>query len=382
MHANSSQAPVRHGAMRAQNLGLVLGEVARGGPLTRAALAELTGLTKTTVSRLVADLLDAGLVAEAPAVPDGERGRPGVEISLSGDRVAALGLEVNVAYLAACVVDLTRRVRVRRVLRRDNRADRPAAVLAALAALGDAAVREVPGLRVAGTVLAIPGPVGGGRVHNAPNLGWRDVDVPALLGRPVTVENEANLAALGELEFGAAPRDFLYVSGETGVGAGLVSGGALFRGASGMAGELGHVAVASGAEAGGRACRCGATGCLEVFAGKEALPSPEALASGDPAALDACARAGRALGIALSSAVNLLDPGTIVLGGCYTPLFRWLSPPLCEVLAERLATLRPDLPVLVPSATGPDAAVLGAAGQVLQRVIADPAAYAEKTTDM
>lgn len=378
MHANSSQAPVRHGAMRAQNLGLVLGEVARSGPLTRAALAELTGLTKTTVSRLVGDLLESGLVSEAPAVPDGERGRPGVEVSLSGDRVAALGLEVNVAYLAACVVDLTRRVRVRKTVRRDNRADRPEDVLSALRALGDAAVAQAEGLRVAGTVLAIPGPVGGGRVHNAPNLGWRDVDVAALLGRPVTVENEANLAALGELEFGAAPADFLYVSGETGVGAGLVSGGALFRGVSGMAGELGHVAVTSG----GPPCRCGATGCLEVYAGRDVLPAPEALAAGDASAREDCARAGRALGVALASAVNLLDPGTIVLGGCYTPLFEWLAPSVQDVLSERLTRLRPALPSLVASRTGPDAAVLGAAGQVLQKVLAEPAAYAGKTTDM
>lgn len=375
MHANPTQAPVRHGAMRAQNLGLVLGEVARGGPLTRAALAELTGLTKTTVSRLVADLLDAGLVSEAPAVPGGERGRPGVEVSLSGDRVAALGLEVNVAYLAACVVDLTRRVRVRKVIHRDNRAERPEDVLAALRALGDDACAAASGLLVAGTVLAVPGPVGKGRVHNAPNLGWRDVDVAALFGRPVTVENEANMAALGELEYGGAPSDFLYVSGETGVGAGLVSGGALFRGVTGVAGELGHVSVASD----GPPCRCGATGCLEVHAGRDALPSQDALASGDPSALDACRRAGRALGVALSSAVNLLDPGTIVLGGVYAPLFPWLAPAVEEVLAERLASLRPELPALTASTTGPDAAVLGAAGQVLQRVIAEPAAYARST---
>ncbi|GAB2860918.1 ROK family transcriptional regulator [Actinocorallia aurea] len=376
MHANPTQAPVRHGAMRAQNLGLVLGEVARGGPLTRAALAELTGLTKTTVSRLVADLLDAGLVAEAPAVSGGERGRPGVEVSLSGGRVAALGLEVNVAYLAACVVDLTREVRVRKVIHRDNRAERPEDVLSAVRALGDEAASEASDLLISGTVLAIPGPVGRGRVHNAPNLGWRDVDVAALFGRPVTVENEANMAALGELEFGGAPSDFLYVSGETGVGAGLVSGGSLYRGVLGVAGELGHVAVASE----GPACRCGATGCLEVYAGRDALPSPEALSSGDPSALEACRRAGHALGVALASAVNLLDPGTIVLGGIYAPVFGRLAPAVREVLAERLARLRPTLPDLVPSATGPDAAVLGAAGQILQRVITEPMAYAGKAT--
>src|SRR3954467_5598750 len=94
---------VRHDSMRARNLGVVLGEIHRSGPITRAALAEITGLTKTTVSKVVGDLLGAGMVAESGALRGGERGRPGTSVSLSGDRVAALGLEVNVDYLAACV---------------------------------------------------------------------------------------------------------------------------------------------------------------------------------------------------------------------------------------------------------------------------------------
>ncbi|GAA2721790.1 ROK family transcriptional regulator [Actinocorallia aurantiaca] len=361
--------------MRARNLALVLGEVAGGGPLTRAALAELTGLTKTTVSSLVADLLSAGLVAEAPAARAGERGRPGVEVRLSGEHVAALGLEVNVGYLAACVVDLTGTVRARRTVRADNRASRPEPVLAALHRLADETLADVPSLRIAGAVLAVPGTVGEDRVHHAPHLGWRDVRITDLTDpirvadRPAAVENEANLAALGELEFGSAPRDFLYVSGETGVGAGLVRDGGLLRGATGLAGELGHVVVADG----GPACRCGSRGCLEAYAGQDVLPGPAALAADDPGAAAACARAGRALGLALSSAVNLLDPGAIVLGGRYVPLFPWLAPHVRAVLDERLGALRPAPPVLLPAATGPDAAVLGAAARVLRRVLADPA---------
>ncbi|MEO3783250.1 ROK family transcriptional regulator [Actinocorallia sp. B10E7] len=368
--------PVRHGAMRARNLALVLGEIAGGGPLTRAALAELTGLTKTTVSSLVADLLSAGLVAQAPAARGGERGRPGVEVRLSGEHVAALGLEVNVDYLAACLVDLTGAVRARRTVRADNRASRPEPVLAALDRLAGETLAGVPSLRVAGAVLAVPGTVGERRVHHAPHLGWRNVETADIAARlsvaPVAVENEANLAALGELEFGAAPRDFLYVSGEIGVGAGLVRDGGLLRGSSGLAGELGHVVVTDG----GPACRCGSRGCLEVYAGRGSLPDPASLAADDPRAAAACRRAGRALGLALSSAVNLLDPGTIVLGGCYVPLFPWLAPAVEAVLDERLGALRPAPPALVPAVTGPDAAVLGAAGQVLRRVLADPASLA------
>ncbi|MCT9934839.1 ROK family transcriptional regulator [Planotetraspora sp. A-T 1434] len=415
---------VRHDAMRARNLALVLGEVGAREPITRAALSEITGLTKTTVSKLVADLIEAGLVVETGAVRDGERGRPGVAVRISGEHVAAVGLEINVDYLAVRVVDLSRSVRLRRTQAVDNRLARPEDVAARLREMALTAVDEAvdKGLRVVGGVVAVPGPVdlSTGTLRNAPNLGWRDVPVPSLLGLPfpVRVENEANLAALGELWFGPGPSDFLHVSGEIGVGAGLVVGGRLFRGTHGFAGELGHVVVSPD----GPACRCGGSGCLEQYAGQDALlaaagPSGHAprctrttgshptaaaepsggaaqstratdsrptaggiaslvsrLEAGDPGALAACRRAGWALGVALSSAINLVDPGMIVLGGIYAPLFPWLGDHVAGTLASRLGGMRADVPPVVASRLGSEAAALGAAGQVIQRVIADPAA--------
>jgi predicted NBD/HSP70 family sugar kinase len=397
--------------MRARNLALVLGEVGARGALTRAALAEITGLTKTTVSKLVADLIEAGLVLEAGAVRDGERGRPGVAIRISGEHVAAVGLEINVDYLSVRVVDLARTVRLRRTQAVDNRSAQPVDVLARLGDLALQAVDEAVemGLRVVGGVLAVPGPVdlATGTVHNAPNLGWRDVPVSSLLPMPfpMRVENEANLAALGELWFGRGLSDFLHVSGEIGIGAGLVVRGRLFRGAHGFAGELGHVVVSPD----GPACRCGGRGCLEQYAGQDALlaaaggpvarsnqaqgaPSSEArddrleqddqgvgwvvsrLRAGDEAALRACERAGWALGVALCSAINLADPDAIVLGGIYAPLFPWIGDVVADTLASRLGQMRDGVPPVVVSHLGTEAAALGAAGQVIQRVIADPAA--------
>lgn len=376
---------VRHDAMRARNLALVLGEVDTRGSLTRAALAEITGLTKTTVSKLVADLIDAGLVVEAGTVRAGERGRPGVEVRISGDRFAAVGLEINVDYLSVRVVDLARSVRLRRTQAVDNRAAKPVDVITALGDLTLEAVDEAVdmGLQVVGGTLAVPGPVdlSTGTVHNAPNLGWRDVPVPALLRLPfpVRVENEANLAALGELWFGAGPADFLHVSGEIGIGAGLVVRGSLFRGAHGLAGELGHVVVSPD----GPPCRCGSRGCLEQYAGQDALLAAAAvrevaelvarLESANADAVAACERAGWALGVALSSAVNLIDPGTIVLGGIFAPLYPWLADTVTGTLAARLQQMRGTVPPVVVSRLGTEAAALGAAGQVIQQVIADPA---------
>ncbi len=388
---SSTHKAVRHDVMRAGNLAVVLGEIDRSGPLSRAALAERTGLTKTTVSKLVGDLIDGGMVVETGAVRDGERGRPGVAVRISGGRVAALGLEVNIDYLAGCVVDLTRTVRLRRRLPADNRTSRPAEVLARLGELGTALVREAAGLGLAvtGAQLAIPGPIdpASAVVHHAPNLGWRDVAVAELLDVPVPVrvDNEANLAALGELWFGAgtALGDFLHVSGEIGIGAGVVVGGRLFRGAHGFAGEFGHVVVVPD----GVPCHCGGRGCLERYAGQDVLlgTAPDLatlldrLAAGDPGATAACRSAGEALGVALTSAVHLLDPDTIVLGGVFAPLFTWLSGPAADTMASRLRRMRGSVPNLIASQVGPDAATLGAAGSVIMRVIADPAAFLAET---
>ncbi|MGW3959492.1 ROK family transcriptional regulator [Amycolatopsis sp. NPDC005003] len=382
---------VRHEEMRARNLEVVLGAVGRGGPLTRAALAEVTGLTKSTISKLVGDLVDAGLLAETGPARAGERGRPGVDLVLSGARVASLGLEVNVDYLAVRVLDLTGAVRVAARRDRDNRGSRPKKVLGELQELATDALAEAHrlGLEAAGAVLAVSGPVGDGVLFSAPNLGWQDVRPADLLRLPVPVEldNEANLAALGELWYGDGEHDFLYVSGEIGIGAGLVVGGVLYSGATGLAGELGHVVVAPE----GAPCRCGGSGCLETYAGQEALLAAgnaasvpallAALERGDEAALAACAAAGRALGIALTSAVNLLDLDRIVLGGVFTQLYPWLSGPVSEVLAQRLGGLRGTPPVLTASRLGGDAATLGAAGRVIHRVLADPAPFVTRAQE-
>jgi predicted NBD/HSP70 family sugar kinase len=395
----SANAPVRHATMRERNLAVVLEHVARHQPVTRARLAELTGFTKTTVSNLVSLLEGAGLVRDGAPVHEGERGRPGVGVSVHGDGAAGLGLEVNVDYLAACVLDLAKQVRYRHVVSSDNRGREPGAVLAALSALAGEAVAAVAGqgLTVAGAAVALPGLLDreNGAVRHAPNLGWTDVPVTGAPGLatalPAEYDNEANLAALGELWFGDGARfgDFVHVSGEIGIGAGIVVDGRVFRGAHGFAGELGHLV----ADPSGPACSCGGRGCLEQIAGQEAMlraaglpvtrpaAGPEGsvsrlverLGAGDAAALDAVARAGRALGGALASAVNLIDPDTIVLGGVFSPLAAWIRPPLEGVLAEGPGSLRRGVPPVEVSGLAEGAAVLGAAGLVVDRVIADPA---------
>jgi len=385
-----ADSPVRQGSLREHNLALVLRQVAASPrPPSRAAVAAATGLTRATVSALVDELLGGRLLGEVDPPPRAGAGRPANGLALASNGPAGLGLEVNVDYLAACVVDLAGTVRHRLSETADQRPRTPDAVLADLADLAarahDAAAAD--GLTLAGAAVAVPGLVDGdGLVRLAPNLGWRDVPVRAMLagdlaGLPVTVDNEANLAALGELH-ASAPwrRSFVYVSGEIGIGAGIVLDGALFRGARGWSGEIGHVTV----EPEGPSCHCGSRGCLERYAGQEVLlaggaPDADRLAdlaaAGDDDTLRVLTGAATALGVTLAGVVNLLDVDAVVLGGVYAPLAPWLGPIVQRELRLRVLTAQWSPVTVRPSVLGGAAAVVGAAGSVVRTVLDHPTGW-------
>jgi predicted NBD/HSP70 family sugar kinase len=364
---SSAHAPVRQSSLRAHNLALVLRQVTNSAdPPSRAAIASATGLTRATVSALVDELIAGGLVTERDPAPRAGAGRPAAGLVLAPDGPAGLGLEINVDYLAACVVDLSGTVRHRIVEHGDQRPAGPATALDRLAGLARRALAATDA-PVAGAALAVPGLVGAdGVVRVAPNLGWQDVDAAArlgaALGRPVTVDNEANLAALSELRT-AGTRDFIYVSGQIGIGAGIVLGGTLYRGIRGWSGEIGHLTV----HPDGPVCRCGARGCLEQYAGLEAL--------GDLHRGSALDEPASALGIALAAVINLLDVDTVVLGGAYGPLLPRLRGPIEAELRRRVLTADLAPITLRAAALGADAAMRGAADSVIRAVQDDPAAY-------
>jgi predicted NBD/HSP70 family sugar kinase len=375
-------APVRQSGVRAHNLALVLQTVANSAdPISRASVAAITGLTRATVSALVDDLVGGALLIELEPPPRTGAGRPAAGLALAPHGPGALGCEINVDYLAACVVDLTGTVRHRLVEHADLR---PAGAAGALDGLSRLAARarmlaEADGLTLAGLALAVPGLVTAtGLVRIAPNLGWQDIDVPALLRAtpaladlPITVDNEANLAALGELRAGdGTPDTFVYVSGEIGIGAGIVLDGSLYRGVRGWSGEIGHITV----HPGGRACRCGARGCLEQYAGLEAILREAGVTSLDRVTAPLRA-AGGALGLALAAVVNLLDVDTIVLGGSYAPLLPCLRDGIEAELRDRVLTAELAPVTLRAAALGTDAAMRGAADLVIRSVREDPAGW-------
>ncbi|MEU9750920.1 ROK family transcriptional regulator [Streptomyces niveus] len=395
--------------VRRHNLSLVLRAVRDEGEATRAGVAARVGLTRAAVSSLVEQLLDSGFLSESGKTFSGQAGRPGTVLKVTRSGPAGIGVEINIDYVSVCVVDLSGTDRVRLTEHLDNRGAAPAEVLArgariAARTLDSAAEQD---LSPVGVQLALPGLVAGGTVRQAPNLGWNQVPAeelfaaalaeagPAAPALPVRSENEANLAALAELWFGGLGgiRSFLYLSGEIGVGGALVLDGELLRGANGFAGEIGHVVV----DADGPLCRCGARGCLEQYAGQSALlrgagldenagvpgvAELEALArGGDERAVAAIGEAGRMLGRVLSGAVNLFDPDAVVLGGIYRGLMPWLSPPADGELTDRVVSgLWPyDSGRLRASSSAGDAA-RGAAALVVRAVLADPVAYAERTS--
>ncbi|QMU72575.1 ROK family transcriptional regulator [Streptacidiphilus sp. P02-A3a] len=385
------RGPASQQGMRRQNLALVLGAVAARAPLSRADAAAVTGLTRAAVSSLVVELMRDGLVVELGPAPSGRVGRPGNALSLSPTGPAGLGLEVGVGQLAACVVDLSGEVRAQARIAVDNRERPAAAVLAELTGLAEGVVAEArrSGLRPVGATLAVPGLVddGANTVVRAPNLGWSELRLPGtLLGLPLGVQNEANLGALAELWRGGA-LDVVHVSAEAGIGAALLVGGRLFRGARGFAGELGHVPV----HPDGPACACGSHGCLEQYAGERAvlaaagldLPPADRIAAlarhaaaGEPRVLAALEQAGTALGTALAGAVNLVDPAAVVLGGAYAELGDWLLPGMRRELAARVRVRPWSDEALSVSALGRRGPLLGAALVTIRRILEDPGAPA------
>lgn len=392
------RAPANQRSVRRHNLGVVLRHVAEHGARSRAAIALETGLNKTTVSSLVGELLEFGLVRETEAELRGTVGRPALPVELGGRRVVGLGLELGVDFLAVRAADLAGHERHRAHVAVDNRGRAAGDVLGELgdlaaAALGALAERD---LVTAGAVVALPGLVDStGRLLVAPNLGWTGVAVSERLGArlggppfPLSAENEANLAALAELWEGAGRRfrDFIYVSGELGVGAGIIVGGELFRGAHGFGGELGHTTV----DPEGEVCACGNRGCLETrvalgallrAAGLEPGAGVARLAeraeAGDERALSVLGEAGHWLGMGVASAANLLNPRGIVVGGYFATLAPWLLPGLEEELTARVLSSEWDATGVVISELGAEAAVRGASGFALRRVFADPEIVAE-----
>ncbi|GGF54951.1 transcriptional regulator [Marmoricola endophyticus] len=318
------------GSLRTRNLRLVLEQLrtAQEQPLTQAELSRATGLASGTVSSIVRELGAARLVDTVAGA-----GRRGTTVALARGAGLVAGVDFGHRHVRVSIADMTGRVlgqeRAPLDPDHDHRAglDLSARLLeTALATLG----AEMAEVRNIG--LGLPAPIADGVVLSSAILpGWVGVhaqDVAATtFGRAVHIDNDANLGALAEHRHGAARghRDVVFVKVSSGVGAGLIVDDALFRGANGMSGELGHLTL----DEQGPLCRCGSRGCLEAYTGvntaldlmADQLPGAriadlvEAAREGNAAAVRVFEDAGLHLGWGLATAVNLLNPSIIVVGG-------------------------------------------------------------------
>ena len=379
--------------LRAHNLSLALRHIlANPGAINRAGIAAQTGISRATMSRLVDELIATGLVEESDdKLSTGGRGRPTSVLSPASGTVIALGLQVNISVLGAYLVDLSGNVLARETLDGDFSGSDPQTILRKLARMGRRVLHAgyEEGTTFLGSALALPGLVSGDTLVTAPNLGWKNIPFDELTHplhdlHVTLIANEADLAAFAVAHprpgVPEGPASFIYVSGEVGIGGGLVINHQPLGGAHGWSGEIGHICV----EPQGNVCSCGARGCLETIAGLKALCRAAGL--GDEAsareltqlaghsakAQDALAYAGHALGQALAGVVNTVDISQVYLGGLVAETAPYLLPTLHEELETRVLQAPWYAPAIDILPSSEDLSLRGGAFQILERIMDDP----------
>ena len=328
--------------IRAQHSRLILNLLWQEREISRAELSRRSGLSRSTVSAIVTDLLNTGLVQESRAGLSSGGRRP-IMLEFQDGASSIIGIELGATHVSCVLTDLRARVRASWSAPAPVR-DEPEVTLDKVT-MAVHSVLKAAGVelsRVLGIGVAVPSPID--KDHPGELLPlivpkWKGYNIATHLektfGRPVFVDNDANLGALAELWWGvgASASDIAFIKVATGIGAGLIINGRIFRGSSGIAGEIGHTSI----DAGGPQCVCGLMGCLTTFVGTKALleraqtqaralgsnrPAPatieelvNAALDGDPSSVELMQYAGEKLGVGIANMLNLLNPKTVVIGG-------------------------------------------------------------------
>ncbi len=380
--------------LREHNLSAVLRALQTApSPTSRAGLATLTHLTKPTVSKLVEELIGAGLIEEGEPVAAGA-GRPMVPLRTASGTLLAIGLEIAADHISCLGIDLTGAELARRTTYHRVAEGTAEDALALAAQLVHEVRAEAADLPVVGVTAAIPGRLApeDGRILSAPGLDWADVPVVSRLEEllapaqwPVGAQNDNRLSVLTEIDRRPG-ESFLYLRGSTGVGGAVVLDGTILEGAHGWAGEFGHTVVAPE----GRRCRCGRRGCLEAYisylslVGQAGLSDEvriedlvEELARSSSRA-EVIGVIGRSLGLAIANALNVLDLSTVVLSGYLAPIAEEITPVVQETV-DRHALAAEAGPIAIERADSlADPALHGAARAALQPVFDAPGTWIEK----
>lgn len=393
--------------LRNHNLSVVLSTMLGSvTPLSRAELAKATGLTKATMSLLVALLLEHGIVKEGTPVVQSAYGRPSTPLAINGDVMCGIGIQVNTDGYGYLVLDMDGAI----VAERWIDADLHDADAQGLFTRLDGMLREQErllrrhGYTIAGTGLAVPGLVTeDGHLIMARNLGWEDLDLNGfdLIRRlDVTAGNESDMAAIALLPGYATQRadeglvgpgsSFVYVSTDIGIGGAVVRGGHVTSGQHGFAGELGHLSV----QMDGPLCVCGRRGCVEAYAGRRSMVELAGIATGDAAAgvpaietfmdrfrqgdpqiVRVVGQAERALESMMVSVINLTDIDTIVLGGGWAHVALGTLRDMRAHVQEHILARDKTQVRLLSAGTQARPALMGAAAVGLRRFIDNPLGY-------
>lgn len=389
--------------VRKTNRAIILSVFRTHQTLSRAQLANETGLNPSTVSNIIGELISDNLIRETELI-HANIGRPGRLLEINPEGGCALGIEINVDYIELLVSDFSAQELWRKRQPSNPAAGQDAIMLQVLALARQAAdFIAARKSRLLGIGVGVPGmvDVASGLLRLAPNLHWVDVPIRDYLSTyfncPIYVENEANAAALGEYYFGAVRnvKDFIYLSAGVGLGSGIVMGGKLFRGMFGYAGEAGHMTL----DINGALCSCGKRGCWETFVGPRAVEQRvrnllgsgakstltemtagdltridmemviQAALQGDPTAIEALHEVAFYLGVGIANLVNLFNVEVIVLGGALNNASPFLLKDVEQiVLSNTLSPAREHIRI-IPSAHGSDACIMGAITLVLDDIL-------------
>ncbi|MFB7212166.1 ROK family protein [Streptomyces sp. NPDC056255] len=380
------ETPGSQTSLHRANLERVVRAVRMAGSLTQAEIARSTGLSAATVSNIVRELKDGGTVEVTPTSAGGRRAR---SVSLSGDAGIVIGVDFGHTHLRVAVGNLAHQVLAEEAEPLD--VDASSAEGFGRAEQLVRRLIETTGIgpdKVIGVGLGVPGPIDveSGTLGSTSILpGWTGInpsrELEGRLGVPVYVDNDANLGALGELVWGSGRgvKDLAYIKVASGVGAGLVIDGRIYRGPGGTAGEIGHITL----DESGPVCRCGNRGCLETFtAARYVLPllQPshgsdltmervvQLAREGDPGCRRVIGDVGRHIGSGVANLCNLLNPSRVVLGGSLAEAGELVLAPIRDSVSRyAIPSAARQLSVL-PGALGGRAEVLGALALVLSEM--------------
>lgn len=387
---------------------LVLNTIYKEKPISRAEIAKLTGLNKSTVSALVDELLSEGLILEI-GIGESQGGRKPINLSINKEIGSVIGIDLGVNYISSILTNFAGHILWEKRITIKNIIDSPQQKIHDLLELIKETIKHAPPSRrgIIGMGIGVPGLVNydHGCVLSAPNLLWENIKLKEIVEDefhiPTLIDNEANAGAIGEKWFGLGKKasQIVYVSAGTGIGAGIIINNELYRGSQGLAGEIGHMTV----DVHGITCTCGNVGCWEEYASEKALiryfkvhavQYPESIllskdnveyieqlnifqivdaaTKGDPLAIAGFKNIGYYLGVGVANLINAFNPQCVVIGNVLPLAGDILMDELRKEVEKRCFSSKYSHVKITSSELYMNACALGAVALVISRIYASP----------